>query len=327
MYIHIDQIPPQSSLLQAKQAQLSQPFLIGEMLQPPNHLSSPSLDSLQELHVSLLLGNPEVDTVLQVEKSLDVALGYGLWRNMEEAGAGPSSGHVRPPAGTLRSATLAAATGHPCCGAGGVLQRTWKRFSLRECLFLCQTNGNDRWDITVLEACNVGRNQNYENPLSNNLEHMEYHQQVCPKAMRVFVAAHLIKLTTKTILVEEVIKKLLATWTGKDAITSTRRRGPSRRQWSGMSGSPVSLKELCLGEAAWEGRQLVQQVHFSCFSGPLTSSTGNKLILPCPYWGKTPAELLLREGLQDPMPTEMIIKSQRTLFNEVDPSFFNIGTN
>ncbi|XP_068806817.1 uncharacterized protein [Struthio camelus] len=35
------------------------------MLQSPHHLSSPLLDSLQELHVSLVLGSPEVDTVLQ----------------------------------------------------------------------------------------------------------------------------------------------------------------------------------------------------------------------------------------------------------------------
>ncbi|XP_068800211.1 LOW QUALITY PROTEIN: C-type lectin domain family 14 member A [Struthio camelus] len=35
------------------------------MLQFLHHLSSPSLDSLQKLHVSLVLGSPELDTVLQ----------------------------------------------------------------------------------------------------------------------------------------------------------------------------------------------------------------------------------------------------------------------
>jgi len=35
------------SLLQAEQAQLPQPLLIGEMLQPPHHLRSPPLDSLE----------------------------------------------------------------------------------------------------------------------------------------------------------------------------------------------------------------------------------------------------------------------------------------
>jgi len=40
-------IPSQPSLLQAKQAQLPQPFLVREMLQSPNHLHSPPLDPLQ----------------------------------------------------------------------------------------------------------------------------------------------------------------------------------------------------------------------------------------------------------------------------------------
>ena len=44
------------SLLQAKQAQFPQPFFIGEVLQPSDHLSSRPLDPLQELHVFLVLG-------------------------------------------------------------------------------------------------------------------------------------------------------------------------------------------------------------------------------------------------------------------------------
>jgi len=42
----------------------SQPFLIGEMLQSLHHLCGPSLDSLQYVHVSLVLRSPELDTVL-----------------------------------------------------------------------------------------------------------------------------------------------------------------------------------------------------------------------------------------------------------------------
>ncbi|XP_068771614.1 uncharacterized protein [Struthio camelus] len=49
----------------AEQAQLSQSFFRGEMLQSPHHLCSPPLDSLQERHVSLVLGSPELDTVLE----------------------------------------------------------------------------------------------------------------------------------------------------------------------------------------------------------------------------------------------------------------------
>ena len=39
------------SLLQAKKAQLPQPFLVVEVLQTSDHLSGPPLDPLQELHV------------------------------------------------------------------------------------------------------------------------------------------------------------------------------------------------------------------------------------------------------------------------------------
>ena len=37
-----------SSLLQAKQPQVSQPFLIQEILQAPNHLYGPPLDALED---------------------------------------------------------------------------------------------------------------------------------------------------------------------------------------------------------------------------------------------------------------------------------------
>jgi len=39
-------VSPEPSLFQAKQAQFPQPFLIGEVLQPSDHLSGPSLDLL-----------------------------------------------------------------------------------------------------------------------------------------------------------------------------------------------------------------------------------------------------------------------------------------
>jgi len=55
------------SLLQAKQSQFPQPFLIEEVLQPSDHLSGPLLDPLQELHVLPVLGAPGLDAVLQME--------------------------------------------------------------------------------------------------------------------------------------------------------------------------------------------------------------------------------------------------------------------
>lgn len=46
---------------------LSLPVYIGEMLQPPDHLCSPPLDSVLQLHILLMmLGAPELNTVLQV---------------------------------------------------------------------------------------------------------------------------------------------------------------------------------------------------------------------------------------------------------------------
>ena len=51
-----NEVSPEPSLLQTKQAQFPQPFLIGEVLQPSDHLSGPCLDSFQELCIFLLLG-------------------------------------------------------------------------------------------------------------------------------------------------------------------------------------------------------------------------------------------------------------------------------
>jgi len=50
------------SLLQAEQPQLSQPFLVGDVFQPSDHLCSPPLDLLQQVHV---LDTPELDAVCQ----------------------------------------------------------------------------------------------------------------------------------------------------------------------------------------------------------------------------------------------------------------------
>ena len=64
-------------LLQAKQAQFPQPFHLGEVLQPSDHLSGSPLDSFQELWVFLLLGAPGLDTVLHVgEKCPSGSEGY-----------------------------------------------------------------------------------------------------------------------------------------------------------------------------------------------------------------------------------------------------------
>ena len=50
----------------SSEAQFLQPFLIGEVIQPSDHLCGPPLNSFQELCVFLVLGAPGLDTVLQV---------------------------------------------------------------------------------------------------------------------------------------------------------------------------------------------------------------------------------------------------------------------
>ena len=64
VFIYMNMIPPTPSLLQAEQSQLSQPFLIGELLQSLNHACGSLWDSLQYAHISLLLGSPEMVTRL-----------------------------------------------------------------------------------------------------------------------------------------------------------------------------------------------------------------------------------------------------------------------
>ncbi|KAK4816353.1 hypothetical protein QYF61_015667 [Mycteria americana] len=50
----------------AEQPPLSQPVLVGEVLQPSGHFRGPPLDPLQQLPVLLVLRAPELDAVLQV---------------------------------------------------------------------------------------------------------------------------------------------------------------------------------------------------------------------------------------------------------------------
>lgn len=56
--------PPEPYLLQIKQFQLSQLLLVRKMPQPSNHFSDSSLESLEYVHVSLVLGSPDLDAAL-----------------------------------------------------------------------------------------------------------------------------------------------------------------------------------------------------------------------------------------------------------------------
>lgn len=64
-FVPIDEFPPWS-LLRSGQSQLSQPFLIGQMLQSLHHPCDPFLDCLQYVHVSFVLGGPYLDPALQM---------------------------------------------------------------------------------------------------------------------------------------------------------------------------------------------------------------------------------------------------------------------
>ena len=58
--------PTLSRLFSRLESQLPQPFLRGGMLQSLHHLCGPSLDSLQYVHLSPVLGTPALDPALQL---------------------------------------------------------------------------------------------------------------------------------------------------------------------------------------------------------------------------------------------------------------------
>ncbi|KAK4825213.1 hypothetical protein QYF61_025141 [Mycteria americana] len=64
--VESDKVSPQPPFLQAKQPQLPQPLLIRLVLQTLHQLRCPSLDTLQPLNVSLVVGGPKLNTVFEV---------------------------------------------------------------------------------------------------------------------------------------------------------------------------------------------------------------------------------------------------------------------
>ncbi|KAK4824710.1 LOW QUALITY PROTEIN: hypothetical protein QYF61_017936 [Mycteria americana] len=64
--VESNKVSPQPPFLQAKQSQLPQPLLIRFLLQTLHQLRCPSLDMLQHLNVSLVVGGPKLNTVFQV---------------------------------------------------------------------------------------------------------------------------------------------------------------------------------------------------------------------------------------------------------------------
>ncbi|KAK4817682.1 LOW QUALITY PROTEIN: hypothetical protein QYF61_024911 [Mycteria americana] len=64
--VESDKVSPQPPFLQAKQPHFPQPLLIRLVLQTLHQLRCPSLDSLQHLNVSLVVGGPKLNTAFKV---------------------------------------------------------------------------------------------------------------------------------------------------------------------------------------------------------------------------------------------------------------------
>ena len=62
----LSEVSSDPSLLQVTQAQLPQPFFIGEALQPCDHLHDLPLNLLHQLHIFSVLEAPELDAVFQM---------------------------------------------------------------------------------------------------------------------------------------------------------------------------------------------------------------------------------------------------------------------
>lgn len=67
IFLYSNEIPLEPLLLQDEQFQLSQSFLMCQILHPPTHLSSCLLDSAQHIYVFLALESPELYPALQMK--------------------------------------------------------------------------------------------------------------------------------------------------------------------------------------------------------------------------------------------------------------------
>ena len=98
-FLCVDEMPSEPPL---PQSQLAQPLLRGEILQCANGLHGRLLSSLQYVHASLLLGNPEADAVLQ------------LWHHQCQVEGKAHLPHLTPPDAVLDTVSVP-------CGKGTLL--------------------------------------------------------------------------------------------------------------------------------------------------------------------------------------------------------------
>ncbi|KAK4827477.1 hypothetical protein QYF61_018713 [Mycteria americana] len=95
----------------AEQPQLSQPVFTREVLQPSDHLRGPPLDSLQQVHVLLMLGPPELNTILQdfiysTDYTLYPVIGHmGMVKSCTRGGLDQTLGSIYLPRGWSNTGT------------------------------------------------------------------------------------------------------------------------------------------------------------------------------------------------------------------------------
>ncbi|KAK4823880.1 hypothetical protein QYF61_007828 [Mycteria americana] len=105
--VESDEVSPQPPFLQAKQPQFPQPLLIRLLLQTLHQLHCPSLDTLQHLNVSLVVGGPKLNTVFEGHDHFSSPAGHAIPDTSQDAIG--FLGHL----GTLLAHIQAAVNQHP----------------------------------------------------------------------------------------------------------------------------------------------------------------------------------------------------------------------
>ncbi|KAK4823484.1 hypothetical protein QYF61_002548 [Mycteria americana] len=83
--VESDKVSPQPPFLQAKQPQFPQPLLIRLLLQTLHQLRCPSLDTLQHLNVSLVVGGPKLNTVFKGHDHFPSPAGHTIFDTSQDA--------------------------------------------------------------------------------------------------------------------------------------------------------------------------------------------------------------------------------------------------
>ncbi|KAK4826066.1 hypothetical protein QYF61_005025 [Mycteria americana] len=83
--VESDKVSPQPPFLQAKQPQFPQPLLIRLLLQTLHQLHCPSLDSLQHLNVSLVVGGPKLNTGFEGDNRFPTPAGHTIPDTSQDA--------------------------------------------------------------------------------------------------------------------------------------------------------------------------------------------------------------------------------------------------